>query len=103
VVGGTSAVAPLYAGLIAQLNQALGRPVGALLPALYGIPAADRANVFRDITTGNNSVPASQFGPATAGYSATAGWDACTGLGSVHGAALATVLQSMVQHHAALA
>ncbi|MGZ6650802.1 MAG: S53 family peptidase [Solirubrobacteraceae bacterium] len=101
VVGGTSAVAPLYAGLVAQLNQALGRPVGALLPALYGIPAADRANVFRDITTGNNSVPASQFGPATAGYSAAAGWDACTGLGSVHGAALATRLQSMVQHHAA--
>jgi kumamolisin len=101
VVGGTSAVAPLYAGLIAQLNQALGRPVGALLPALYGIPAADRANVFRDITTGNNSVPASQFGPATAGYSAAAGWDACTGLGSVHGAALATLLQSMVQQHAA--
>lgn len=103
VVGGTSAVAPLYAGLIAQLNQSLGRPVGALLPALYGIPAADRANVLRDITTGNNSVPASQFGPATAGYSAAAGWDACTGLGSVHGAAMATLLQSMVQRHAALA
>ena len=68
MIGGTSAVAPLYAGLIAQLNQTLGRPVGALLPVLYGIPAADRANVLRDITTGNNSVPASQFGPATAGY-----------------------------------
>jgi kumamolisin len=103
VVGGTSAVAPLYAGLIAQLNQTLGQPVGALLPALYGIPAADRANVLRDITTGDNSVPASQFGPATTGYSAAAGWDACTGLGSVHGAALATLLQGMVQHHAALA
>ena len=101
VVGGTSAVAPLYAGLIAQLNQTLGRPVGALLPVLYGIPAADRANVLRDITTGNNSVPASQFGPATAGYSAAAGWDACTGLGSVHGAALATLLQSTMRHHAA--
>ena len=101
VVGGTSAVAPLYAGLIAQLNEALGRPVGALLPALYGIPAADRQSVFRDITTGNNTVPASQFGPATEGYSAAAGWDACTGLGSVHGAALATLLQGMVQHHAA--
>jgi kumamolisin len=103
VVGGTSAVAPLYAGLMAQLNQTLGQPVGALLPALYGIPAADRANVLRDITTGNNSVPASQFGPATAGYSAGAGWDACTGLGSVHGAALATLLQNMVAHQGALA
>ena len=100
VVGGTSAVAPLYAGLVALLNQALGRPVGALLPALYAIPAADRQNVFRDITTGNNAVPASQFGPATAGYSATAGWDACTGLGSVHGAALATLLRSTVPQQA---
>ncbi len=101
VVGGTSAVAPLYAGLIAQLNQALGRPVGALLPALYGIPVPDRQKVLRDITTGNNSVPASQFGPATAGYSAAAGWDACTGLGSIHGATLATLLQGLVQRHAA--
>jgi kumamolisin len=103
VVGGTSAVAPLYAGLIAQLNQTLGRPVGALLPALYAIPAADRASVLRDITTGNNSVPASEFGPATAGYSAAAGWDPCTGLGSLNGAALAARLQSMVVHQAASA
>ncbi len=55
--GGTSAVAPLYAGLVALLNQALGHPVKDLLPALYALPAADRAAVFTDITTGSNSIP----------------------------------------------
>jgi len=96
-------VAPLYAGLVALLNHALGRPVGALLPPLYGIPEADRHTIFRDITTGDNTVPASQFGPATTGYSAAEGWDACTGLGSVHGAALLTRLQSHVKEGAAVA
>jgi kumamolisin len=92
--GGTSAVAPLYAGLVALLNQALGHPVGNLLQALYTMPAADQALVFRDITTGDNSVPQSQFGPATGGYEATAGWDACTGLGSINGTALLQQLRS---------
>ncbi|MGH2512649.1 MAG: S53 family peptidase, partial [Candidatus Limnocylindrales bacterium] len=66
VFGGTSAVAPLYAALVARLNQRLGRPVGFLNPALYG-PA--QAGV-RDITKGTNGA-----------YSAGPGWDACTGLG----------------------
>jgi len=85
-VGGTSAVAPLYAGLIALVNQALGHPVGPLLPALYAIPSG--AGPLRDTTVGDNSVPASRFGPATSGYRATTGWDACTGLGSIDGSAL---------------
>lgn len=87
-IGGTSAVAPLYAGLVACLNQKLGRPVHALPSSLYGLPAA----AFRDVTSGNNAVPKSQFGPATAGYPSGKGWDACTGLGSLHGGALATSL-----------
>jgi hypothetical protein len=49
-VGGTSAVAPLYAGLMALVNQALGHPVGPLLPELYAIPAA--AGALSDITLG---------------------------------------------------
>jgi len=65
-VGGTSAVAPLWAGVIAVLNQALGRPVGLLHPFLYAT-----GGVTHDITSGTN--------PA---YAAGAGWDACTGLGS---------------------
>jgi kumamolisin len=92
-VGGTSAVAPLYAGLIALLDQGLGRPVGLLLPQLYA--AAASPGVFRNIVSGDNSVPSTpQFGPATAGYPAGEGWDACTGLGSLHGGALLNELKS---------
>jgi kumamolisin len=93
-VGGTSAVAPLYAGLVTLINQALGQPVQALLQKLYGMSADQKASVFRDITAGDNSVPKSQFGPAVAGYQAATGWDACTGLGSINGSALLQVLRS---------
>jgi kumamolisin len=74
VIGGTSAVAPLWAGLIALVNQALGQPAGYLNPLLYTAPSAAW---LRDITAGNNGA-----------YAARAGWDACTGLGSPNGRAL---------------
>lgn len=77
VIGGTSAVAPLWAGLIAVINQQLGKPVGFVNPALYRIGTP----VFQDIATGNNG-----------GYQATINWDACTGLGSPNGAALLKAL-----------
>jgi kumamolisin len=77
VIGGTSAVAPLWAGLVALLNQKLGKPIGFANPVLYQLSEA----AFRDIVTGNN-----------AGYSAGPKWDACTGLGSPNGAALASAL-----------
>jgi len=75
VIGGTSAVAPLWAGLVALMNQGLGKPVGYLNSQLYS-DAAVRAT-FRDITAGNNGA-----------YSAGPGWDPCTGLGSPDGSAL---------------
>lgn len=74
VVGGTSAVAPLWAGLVALCNQALGRPVGLLHPLLYGALATSG---FRDIVSGSNGA-----------YTARPGWDPCTGLGSPDGAAI---------------
>jgi kumamolisin len=74
VVGGTSAVAPLWAGLIALMNQKLGKPVGFLNPQVY--PLLGSA-AFRDITTGTNGA-----------YSAGPGWDPCTGLGSPVGTQL---------------
>lgn len=77
-IGGTSAVAPLWAGLIARLNQELGAPLGFVQPRLY--PLLGGAG-FHDITSGNNG-----------GYSAGPGWDACTGLGSPDGSALLTGL-----------
>lgn len=68
VFGGTSAVAPLWAGLIAVANQRNGKSAGFIQPAIY---AAKGKSSFRDITQGNNG-----------GFKAGSGWDACTGLGS---------------------
>jgi kumamolisin len=76
VIGGTSAVAPLWAALIARINQAAGKPAGFLNPQLYKHP-----KTLRDITQGNNG-----------DFNAVAGWDACTGLGSPDGKLLAGIL-----------
>ena len=75
VFGGTSAVAPLWAGLIALMNQKLGHPVGFLNPLIYGSLAGQ--GMFADIVSGNNGA-----------YSAAPGWDACTGWGSPIGSKL---------------
>jgi kumamolisin len=83
VYGGTSAVAPLWAGLIARLAQATGRKFGLLQPIIYsGVAPGTDVPGFNDITSGNNGA-----------YSAGPGWDACTGLGSPSGTALLTRLQ----------
>jgi kumamolisin len=84
IVGGTSAVAPLWAALTALLNEKLGSPVGFLQPKLYPLNEAG----FHDITSGNNDDSGLGY------YSAGAGWDACTGLGSPDGAALLNALTS---------
>jgi kumamolisin len=76
VIGGTSAVAPLWAALIARLNAVNGKPAGLVAPMLYA-----NATVLRDITQGNNG-----------DFTASPGWDACTGLGSPNGKSLATVI-----------
>jgi kumamolisin len=77
VIGGTSAVAPLWAGLIALVNQSLGASVGYPHPQLYAA-----ASGFNDITAGDNG-----------DFEATPGWDACTGLGSPKGSVLAGLLK----------
>src|SRR5215469_245088 len=79
VIGGTSAVAPLWAGLFALINQSLGANVGYVNPLLY---SAKAEATFNDITAGNNG-----------SYSAGPGWDACTGLGSPNGSALLAALR----------
>jgi kumamolisin len=80
VIGGTSAVAPLWAGLTACINQLLGKKVGELNTLLYS-QVAPVAGTFHDITKGNNGA-----------YSAAAGWDACTGWGSPVGTAIVSAL-----------
>jgi kumamolisin len=87
-IGGTSAVAPLYAGLIAVINANLGVPVGFINPTLYSLAASAVHDVFAPPGPANNS-----FNGAT-GYPATAGWNACTGLGSVNGTALQNGLKA---------
>ena len=77
-IGGTSAVAPLWAGLTALLNQSLGAPLGYPHPRLYALLGS---TAFHDITFGSNGR-----------YAAGPGWDACTGLGSPSGSALARQL-----------
>ncbi|MGO9060600.1 MAG: protease pro-enzyme activation domain-containing protein [Candidatus Binataceae bacterium] len=76
VIGGTSAVAPLWAGLIACINQLKEHNVGYINPAIYNHPEA-----FNDVTRGNNGA-----------YSADNKWDACTGMGTPNGKALLAVL-----------
>jgi kumamolisin len=78
-VGGTSAVAPLWAGLVALLNQLLGQPAGFLNPLLYSKLPQD---ILNDITQGSNGA-----------YNAGPGWDPCTGLGSPNGTNLVAAIQ----------
>jgi len=81
-IGGTSAVAPLWAGLIARLAQATGKRFGLLQPLLYaGVAPGTAQPGFNDIVSGDNGA-----------YKAGPGWDACTGLGSPNGEALLTLL-----------
>ena len=78
VIGGTSAVAPLWAGLIALSNAQNKKSAGFINPQIY---AAKAKSAFHDITSGNNG-----------SFSAGPGWDACTGLGSPIGTALIKLL-----------
>jgi kumamolisin len=80
VLGGTSAVAPLWAALVTRLNQLLRTPLGDPHQALYQIGST----AFHDITDGNNGV-----------YTAAKGWDPCTGLGSPNGQALLNALTAL--------
>ena len=85
VVGGTSAVAPLWAALVSRLAEATGQRFGLLQPTLYaGVTPGASGPGFRDITSGNNGA-----------YPAGPGWDACSGLGSPDGTALLTRIKGL--------
>lgn len=78
VVGGTSAVSPLYSGLLGRITNILGSNPGYLNPIFY-----TNLGIFRDIVSGNNGA-----------FSASSGWDKCTGLGVINGNNLLSVLQT---------
>jgi kumamolisin len=82
VIGGTSAVAPLWAALVARLAQQARRRLGLLQTALYaGVKPGVAQAGFQDVASGGNGA-----------YTAGRGWDACTGLGTPDGATLPGVL-----------
>ncbi len=94
VIGGTSVGSPVFAGVVALLNQKFGMRLGNVNPTLYSV-ASSAPSVFHDITTGNNMVPC-QMGTkncpngGSIGYSAATGYDLASGLGSVDMGALAS-------------
>jgi len=86
VVGGTSAVAPLWAALIARLAQVTGTRFGLIQATLYaGVTPGTDVTGFNDIVTGSNGA-----------YKAGPGWDACTGLGSPQGSDLLARLDALI-------
>ncbi len=85
VIGGTSMSAPQWSGFLTLVGEARANanksPMGFLNPIIYGYSATDRANLFNDVTIGNNGL-----------YSASKGWDATTGWGSMKADALLSKL-----------
>jgi kumamolisin len=88
-VGGTSAVAPLWAALIARINQKLGGRVGFINPQIYSMSSSSGA--FNAVTDGDNRCTFKTF--HNVGYDAGPGWDACSGLGSPNGTVLSQLLR----------
>jgi len=95
IAGGTSFAAPIFAGMVALINQQANYAGGQGLinKTLYSLAADSTtyAAAFHDIVSGNNDCTAgSSYCASTAGFSAGAGYDQVTGLGSVDLATLAT-------------
>jgi kumamolisin len=86
---GTSASAPLWAGMIALINASLGEPVGFINSHIYNIGS----KVFRDITGAKG--PKNNALAGAPGYPAHKGWDACTGWGSPNGVKLLKAFQKL--------
>ncbi|WP_053002255.1 S53 family peptidase [Kordia jejudonensis] len=80
-IGGTSLATPLWAALVARMNQNLGYRLGFISKHLYAIMNSD---AFRQILEGNNNL-----------YEAASGWNACTGLGSPDGKKLMEAINAL--------
>lgn len=93
-VGGTSAAAPAFAGILALVEQKTGSRLGDANVVLYQLAQSKYGSVFHDVTTGDNSVYCQTGSPDCGannfltGYNATTGYDLASGLGSVNIAAL---------------
>jgi subtilase family serine protease len=97
VVGGTSEATPLFAGIVAVADQAVGRHLGWLNPDLYLLGAEHAAGIV-GITIGSNTVTFQQSGRTVTvpGYAAAPGYNLASGLGTVDAAALVQELKAIV-------
>ena len=99
-VGGTSAAAPSFAGIVALINQKMHSSQGNINPALYAV-ASTAPGAFHDITAGSNVVPCVIGKPncttGTMGYTAGPGYDQVTGLGSIDAYNLASAMDGVAQ------
>jgi len=104
-VGGTSAAAPTFSGMLALLKQTTGARLGQVDYVLYNLAKTEYSTVFHDVTTGDNSVNctsgssscsrvSSGYGFMT-GYNAAAGYDLASGLGSVDAGQMLTKWSSV--------
>jgi trimeric autotransporter adhesin len=92
-VGGTSAAAPAFAGVLALAAQKAGGRLGQADYVLYNLAKSNYSTVFHDVTTGNNSVSCTAGTPGCAanalgydfmtGYDTKTGYDMASGLGSL--------------------
>jgi len=87
---GTSASAPIWAGLIAVLNAELGVNVGCLNPLLHAASEDERAAMFTAITEGDN-----KMSDTAEGFEAGPGWNPCTGFGTPRGQGLLAYLKKL--------
>jgi subtilase family serine protease len=102
-VGGTSAGAPTFAGILALVNEATSSTgLGNVNPMLYSLAANSSNQAFNPITTGNNKVTCTAgstncpSGTTSIGFSAAAGYDQTTGLGSLNVANLITAWMAAI-------
>lgn len=100
-VGGTSAAAPAFAGMLALIKQKVGSRLGQADYVLYDLAKSHYSTVYHDVSTGNNSVPCTLGTPGCiaanlvntyylSGYNASTGYDEASGLGSVDASQLAS-------------
>jgi subtilase family serine protease len=89
--GGTSAGAPVWAGIAALADQYAGRHLGFINPAIYEIGRSARYHrAFHDVTKGDNTVQVGSV--AVKGFAAGPGWDPVTGWGSPNARVLIPLL-----------
>ncbi len=105
-VGGTSAAAPAFAGMLALVEQKVGSRLGQANDVLYQLAKTQYGTVFHDVTTGDNSVVCVSGTPNCAlnptynfltGYNATTGYDTASGLGSLDATKLANAWASVTR------